>query len=381
MKPENSARRHVLFAHPKLSFGGGERVMIEQIAALADLPVDVSILFRKHPKQRDIEPEIRERNPNIREIVHAPGPLSCLLWLLRHRPDGIVLCSHHGFRQALRILGFFGIRFPLMVTLHEQYPHHLGAYKGIAKLVHTWLVDYDFRAKVQETLGGERFHIVHPLYPRETSPTWNAELRRVARRELELPEEGILIGYVGRQDPNKEPWGVIRFGELLEAALGQPVSVVLAGAEALEVSRRLDAVLETSPLADRVWRLSRMTDNVPAFSALDLFVLSSYQEGFFPLSLIEAMERGVPVATTTVGGITSVLREGDGAFLIHKEDDRRSVTEEALKDCAHRVAHLIRSHEAWEVQRQAAAALIRRVRDDYDAKSGYRRAILELLDI
>jgi glycosyltransferase involved in cell wall biosynthesis len=372
-------RYHLLFAHPKLSFGGGERVMIEQIAAVADLPVNVSILFRKHPQHRDIEPEIRARNPHIREIVHAPGPLSCIRWLLRNRPDGIILCGNHGFRQALRILGWFGVRFRVMVTLHEQYPHQLGAYTGIRKLVHSWLVDYDFRAKVKETLGGERFHIVHPLYPRESSPTWNAESRRAARRALGLPEEGILIGYVGRQDPNKEPWWVIRYAELLEKALGQTVGVVLAGAEAPEVSRRLDETLRASVLNGQVWRLSRMEDNAPAFAALDLFLLTSYQEGFFPLSLIEAMERGVPVATTTVGGITSVLKEGEGAFLIHKADDRQSVSEAALEDCAHRVARLIRSPQAWEVQRQAAAALIRRVRDDYDAKARYATAILELL--
>jgi hypothetical protein len=44
------------------------------------------------------------------------------------------------------------------------------------------------------------------------------------------------------------------------------------------------------------------------------------------------------------------------------------------------VAHLLHSSDAWEVQRQAAAALIRRVRDDYDAKTAFQGAILELLE-
>ena len=52
--------KHVVFAHRKLSFGGGERVLLEQVAALATLPVKVSVLFRKEPGKRDLEPELRD---------------------------------------------------------------------------------------------------------------------------------------------------------------------------------------------------------------------------------------------------------------------------------------------------------------------------------
>ncbi|HLP30694.1 MAG TPA: hypothetical protein VK150_04985, partial [Geothrix sp.] len=73
------ARRfHIAFGHHKLSYGGGERVLIEQVAALADLPVDISLVYMADPEHLDILPELRDRNPNLREIKHAPGKWDCL---------------------------------------------------------------------------------------------------------------------------------------------------------------------------------------------------------------------------------------------------------------------------------------------------------------
>ena len=79
--------KHVVFAHRKLSFGGGERVLIEQVAALAELPVKVTVLFRKEPGRRDIEPELRARNPNVAEVVHLPGALGATRWLQNHHQE------------------------------------------------------------------------------------------------------------------------------------------------------------------------------------------------------------------------------------------------------------------------------------------------------
>jgi len=378
MKPEGF---RLLFAHSKLSFGGGERVLIEQIAALSQLPVEVSLLFLKDPSQRDIEPEIRRRNPNVKAVAHLGSVLGYAAWLLRHRPDAIVECGNPKFCKALRLLRLLGIRFPLMVTAHEHYARHFRRYRSISGLVDTWLLTYDFRDAVRARVGDKRFHIVHPLYPRKERANWSAELRVEARKGLGLPEEALVVGYIGRQDTNKEPWSVLRLAELLQESLDRPVWVLLAGQESPRVTATLDARIQASPLRERVRRLPKAPNNGPAFAALDLFVLASYQEGFFPLSLIEAMERGVPVAATTVGGIPTVLKEGEGAFLIRKEDDRNPVSEEALGEAATRIAPALGSPVAWQAQREAAAALVHRVRDGYDAAALYREAFSELLGL
>ena len=54
-------------------------------------------------------------------------------------------------------------------------------------------------------------------------------------------------------------------------------------------------------------------------AAADVFVLPSYNEGL-PISLLEAMSWGVPVVSTTVGGIPELIRDGTDGFLIEAGD-------------------------------------------------------------
>ena len=333
--------KHVVFAHRKLSFGGGERVLIEQVAALADLPVEVSILFRKEPGKRDIEAELRARHPGIREILHVPGPVGAFRWLRRNRPDLLVLCNQKGVQRALPWLDRTGPHLPTVVTLHEHYDRHLRKYRGIRDLVDGWVCTYDFTAAVHDRLGPAPCSIIHPLYPRPEAHAATPQARAEARQGLGLPADGPVVGYVGQIDGRKDPVSVLRLAEALDAQSGGHLHLLFAGREEAEASRALDAALAASPLRNRVRRLGPQDDLAPAFMALDLYVMTSRNEGFFPIALIEALERGVPILAPTVGGIGTVLRDGDGGFLLAKPDDRQPVSHALLLAGAARIAPLL----------------------------------------
>jgi glycosyltransferase involved in cell wall biosynthesis len=362
--------KHIVFAHRKLSFGGGERVLIEQVAALANLPVKITILFRKEPGKRDIEKELRERNPNIAEVLHLPGALGIFRWLWNNQPDLLVLCNHKGAQRALPWLARFGLRIPLIVTLHEHYERHLRKYAGIKHLVDRWICTYDFTEIVKNRLSKAPCSILHPLYPRPEAEAASPEARQAARRLLGLPETGLVVGYVGQMDGRKDPLAVVQFAE----ALGH-VHLLFAGREEVGTAKALDARLAHSPLRDHVLRLGPQKDLGTAFSALDLYVMTSRNEGFFPLALIEAMERGVPVLAPTVGGIGTVLKDGEGGFLIQKPDDRRSIPEDQLLTAAARLAPMLKDPVAWEQQRAKAHDFGTALTRNYDAAAGFREAV------
>jgi glycosyltransferase involved in cell wall biosynthesis len=366
--------KHVVFAHRKLSFGGGERVLLEQVAALAGLPVKVTVLFRKEPGRRDIEPELRQRNPNVVEVRHLPGVVGAFRWLWKTRPDLLVLCNHKGVQRALPWLARLGLRIPTLLTLHEHYERHLRKYRGVRHLVDRWLCTYDFTAAVRDHLSPAPCSIIHPLYPRAEATAATVAERRAARRHLGLPEAGTVVGYVGQIDGRKDPMGVVRFAE----ALGG-VHLLFAGREEPATASALDACLAASPLRDRTLRLGAQTDLGPAFTALDLYVMTSRNEGFFPLALIEALERGVPVLAPTVGGIGTVLKDGQGGFLIAKPDDRRSVPAPLLDAAAARLAPLLADATAWGTQRGMAHAFGTALTRDYDAAAKFRKAVAEWL--
>jgi len=354
--------------------GGGERVLLEQVAALADLPVKVSVLFRKEPGKRDIEPELRERNPNVADVIHLPGAVGAFRWLWRARPDLLVLCNHKGVQRALPWLARCGLRMPCIITLHEHYVRHLRKYRGVRNLVGRWICTYDFTAAVRTHLSNAPCSIIHPLYPRTRTTAATPEERREARRQLGLPEAGTVVGYVGQIDGRKDPTGVVRFAE----ALGE-VHLLFAGREEPATAAALDIRLAASPLRNRVLRLGPQADLSPAFTALDLYVMTSRNEGFFPLALIEALERGVPVLAPTVGGIGTVLKDGEGGFLLQKPDDRESVPEPLLAAAAARLAPMLAEADVWEVQRLKAHAFGTALTQDYDAAAKFREAVAEWL--
>lgn len=375
------ARRfHITFGHHKLSYGGGERVLIEQVAALADLPVDISILFMKDHDHLDIVPELRDRNPNLRAIHYAPGKWDCAAWLARHRPDLSVACYHRGFfrgHDALRRLGF---RLPMMAVIHEYYEDQRNYHQRFARSIDAWMIDYDWCDRLRGWFPGAEVHVANPVYPRASWPSWGPEIRRAARQRLGIPEAALVVGYVGRMDINKEPWSVIRVAELLQRRTARPVHVLLAGADMEATRPRLDAEVEASPLKGRIHRPGRVADVSDAYQALDLFVLASWQEGYFPLSLIEAMERGVPVLASTVGGIATVLSQGEGGFLIQKPDDQQPIPAQALAESVEALASELLDGARWEAQRARAVARIQSLTEGYDAATPFRGAVLGLLE-
>lgn len=367
--------KHVVFAHRKLSFGGGERVLIEQVAALADVPVKVSVLFRKFPGQRDIEAELRARNPHVEEVLHLPGPVGSFLWLRQARPDLLVLCNHKGVQRALPWLGRTGLRIPTVVTLHEHYERHLRKYRGIRNVVDHWIVTWAFEEAVRAHLGPQPCSQIHPLYPRpEVRPVTEAD-RQTARKIFGIPDQRPVVGYVGQLDARKDPERTLALAERVERALGRPIHLLMAGRFEHETETRFRAALQGSPLAGRTTITGPLADIGPAFDALDFYLMTSHNEGFFPLALIEAMEHGVPLLVPTVGGIASVLQEGEGGFLIRKADDRGAIPEEALDTAAAQIAPLLADPSALALQREKAFAFGTGLTRDYDAAGLFRKAL------
>jgi glycosyltransferase involved in cell wall biosynthesis len=188
-------------------------------------------------------------------------------------------------------------------------------------------------------------------YPRLASsiefiPTWmdpevfhpaDAGQRRALRDDL-LNELGFsassrVLIYVGRWDTQKDPLRLLRaFRALL--AEDRDVALVLVGDGVLR--GELQAFVRSHGLDRRV-ALSgprpqpRVADWL---RAADLFVLSSAYEGM-PMSVLEALGSGLPVATTDVGEVRRVVWPGVNGEIARS----RSVEDlvRAMADCLDRL--------------------------------------------
>lgn len=128
--------------------------------------------------------------------------------------------------------------------------------------------------------------------------------------------DGPVIGTVSALRPEKNFPRLLRAFRLANEQ--SPARLVLVGGgperEGLE---RLAAELE---IADRISFAGHMADPAPLYPAFDLFALSSDTEQM-PISVIEAMAAGLPVAATDVGDVQTMLATENTQFIGPRTDE------------------------------------------------------------
>ena len=171
--------------------------------------------------------------------------------------------------------------------------------------------------------------------------------RDAAREALGLPQDGPVIGWVGRLGREK---GADVLVQALPLISDLPFSVSFVGdgaeraaIESLALRLGVSARIRWHGVIPQAGRLIR---------AFDLFVLSSRTEGT-PIALFEAMGAGTPVIATAVGGVPDVMTDQHG-WLVPAEQPGL-------------LAAAIR--EAWaspDLRRLKSDAAARRLTQEYD---------------
>ena len=126
-------------------------------------------------------------------------------------------------------------------------------------------------------------------------------------------QDAPLIVTVSRHDPRKGIDVLLRALSSLRAS-GTPFRACLVGGgPLLESHRRL---AERLRLEDVIAIVGWVPDPLAYLRHADIFVLPSIQEGSGSLSVIEAMQAGVPVVASDVDGIPEDVTDGDSALLV-----------------------------------------------------------------
>jgi glycosyltransferase involved in cell wall biosynthesis len=138
------------------------------------------------------------------------------------------------------------------------------------------------------------------------------------RAELGLPADARIVLSVGRLSKEKGHADLIRaMVHVRTACVSLPVVLVIVGegperAQLEHLSRQLAIGNEV--------RLVGYRENVsPYYEAADVFALPSYSEGS-PNVLLEAMDAGVPIVATAVGGVGEMIRHGEQGLLVPSGD-------------------------------------------------------------
>lgn len=134
--------------------------------------------------------------------------------------------------------------------------------------------------------------------------------RETLRSRLGVEKEHILVLFVGRFHPQKQPEAVVKLAEVLRARGNDRVRFVMIGDG--ELKKSTAAMIAKLGLDDRITMLG-FQDPLPAYQAADLFVMPSLYEGF-PISMLEAMASGCPVLRSRTGGFLEAIQEGKTGY-------------------------------------------------------------------
>jgi glycosyltransferase involved in cell wall biosynthesis len=144
-------------------------------------------------------------------------------------------------------------------------------------------------------LSAEHVYVTSPLIRRL------APMRRAAARAaLGLPQDGWLVGWLGRFDPVKRVDWVV---QAVAALKDENVGVVLGGDG--EDAMRIESVIDADHMRARVHCLGWQADPSAFYHALNVLMLPSLTEGV-PNVALEALRCGVPVLSSLIPALAGV---------------------------------------------------------------------------
>ena len=195
------------------------------------------------------------------------------------------------------------------VVAHVRNPVRLSALsKALARRVKCFVT-------VNQTLADSLKHY-RTRQVRDAIEPRHAEPRAVERMRAALGGGKLIVGSVGRLDVQKGYEYLIRAAQVV-CRNRSDVSFVVAGDGPLK--NRLQGLIDSLGLNGR-FRLLGFRDDVEVITAaLDLYVCPSLWEGL-PLTVLDAMALGVPVVSTTAGGVAELISHARNGWLVAPND-------------------------------------------------------------
>lgn len=152
--------------------------------------------------------------------------------------------------------------------------------------------------------------LVHGIVLSDQEP--EAGTRERVRKELGIADDAVVSLTVANLRKEKD------YPNLLEAAriaLAANPSLVFLAVGQGQLAEDIAALHDELGLGDRFKLLGYRSDVPDLLAAVDIFTLSSTSEGL-PVSIMEAMNAGLPVVATAVGGVPEAVTDGESGVVV-----------------------------------------------------------------
>jgi glycosyltransferase involved in cell wall biosynthesis len=290
---------------PGLSaFGEREGASVEAIAmqrAITPLR-DLVALYRLWRTLRRTRPD----------VVHAHTPKGGLLGMMAatlarvpvriYHVRGLAFVTESGFRRRLLLLTeWISCALAHRVVAVSQSMRSIAVDEGLCP-----------RDKIKVLLGGSG----NGVDAASRFKPLSKEARLAVRTEHGIPEDALVVGFVGRITRDKGIVELAAAWKRLREELPQ-LHLLLVGWNELEPGlAALGAALQGDP---RVRSIGPQSDMPRLYAAMDVVALPTYREGF-PNVALETAAMRLPIVATSVPGCVDAVRDGVTGTLVPARD-------------------------------------------------------------
>ena len=342
---------------PGIGDAGGMNIYaVESAQRMAAMGVSVDIFTRRTDPAA---PEIVEISPGVRVRhfdcghgtltkeqlpIHISG-LSQEFSRIMRTENYDVIHSHYWLSGKVAMPAAKELDIPLVHTMHTmarvknlnlaegESPEPMIRVQGETQVVaaaSALIANTDAEAASLVSLYDACPDTVHVVSPGVDLFTFTpGESRSAAREIVGLPQDGLVVSFVGRIQPHKGPEVLIRAtSELVKHSPQLRKKLIVniiggaSGANTEEVDRLkdctqwlgVDDVVRFAPPVSRA-------DLPQWYRASDLVIVPSYSESF-GLVALEAQACGTPVVATAVGGLRTAVADGISGVLVDGHDPK-----------------------------------------------------------
>lgn len=215
-----------------------------------------------------------------------------------------IIHAHSGRAQNLAYRETFGAPVRRVVTRHVAFePRH----PWVHRMKYTWtcngiiaVSDAVRRALIETGIPADKIETIHT----------GIEVPDPAPRSART-EGDFSIGHMGAFTEEKGQDVAIAAAALLQSSMPRARFVLAGEGPLLESVRRNATENVTVP--------GFVSDREVFFASLDVFIMPSRSEAW-GLAALEAMAHGVPVIASDIGGLTELIEDGNGGWLVRPGD-------------------------------------------------------------
>ncbi|MDP8959192.1 MAG: glycosyltransferase [Actinomycetota bacterium] len=318
-----SRRLVVLVLIKGLGIGGAEKLIASSAPLWDRRAYDYHVAYVL-PWKDQLVPELEEagvpvhllgQNMGQRRMGVSPSVVRRLRQLVRHLGADLV----HAHLPSMGVLARLVSPVPVVYTEHNladsyRWPTRLLNFLTYRRNTVALAVSEAVAESVRRYPGPSPMVI-----PNGVAVSVPPEGAGAARAELGLGPEEPLVVHVGNIRPLKGHQTLVAAAGLLAELYPQATIVSIGGEKHPGDLAALHQEVARAGLGGRLRFLGRRYDALSFVAAADVFVNPAQVEGL-PVAVLEAMALERPVVATRVGGVPSVVRDGETGLLCDPDD-------------------------------------------------------------